>query len=97
MDADGVAGHLAELEGVRETTVGGRRTWQVAGRLVARVEDSETLLVRADATEREKYVDGTDFYVTPAIEAHHKVLVHLPTADADAVRRLLTAAWELQR
>jgi hypothetical protein len=30
------------------------------------------------------------------IEAHHKVLVHLPVADPEAVRRVLTAAWELQ-
>jgi len=99
MDVAAVAEHLATLDGVRETRVGGRRTWQVRGRLVARLEDDETLLVRSRAPDRERLVDAAPdaFYVTPALEAHHKVLVHLPVADADAVRRALSAAWELQR
>lgn len=99
MDVSAVTTHLATLDGAREQSTGSRHTWRVRGRLVARVEDDETLLVRSMTSDRENLVaaDTETFYVTPAIEAHHKVLVHLPAADPDAVRRLLTAAWELQR
>jgi hypothetical protein len=99
MDHDGITAHLADLEGVRETRDGSRPTWRVGGRLVARLEDAETLLVRSLPADREQLVasDPDTFYITPAVEAHHKVLVHLPVADDDAVRRALTAAWELQR
>ncbi len=99
MDVSAITTHLETLDGVREQATGSRRTWRVRGRLVARLEDDETLLVRSMAADREQLVaaDPETFYVTPAIEAHHKVLVHLPAADTDAVRRVLTAAWELQR
>ena len=99
MDPADVSEHLAGLDGVREQATGSRTTWRVHGRLVARLEDEETLLVRSLTPDRERLVadDPDAFYVTPAIEAHHKVLVHLPAADPDAVRRVLTAAWELQR
>lgn len=99
MHADEVTQHLATLAGARARDEGVRTTWTVAGRLVARLEDPETLLVRSMPREREQLVDARpdSFYVSPAIEAHHKVLVHLPAADPDDVRRALTAAWELQR
>ncbi|MBM7513441.1 hypothetical protein JOD65_002985 [Nocardioides cavernae] len=99
MDAAAIEEHLAGLEGVRSRTDEGRTTWRVSGRLVARLEDAETLVVRSLPDDRERFAaeDPDAFYVTPAIEAHHKLLVHLPAADDDAVRRLLTAAWELQR
>ena len=94
-----ISEHLASLEGVHPQVTGSRTTWRVQGRLVARLEDDETLLVRALPADRERLAarQPDAFYVTPAIEAHHKVLVHLPLADPDDVRRVLTAAWELQR
>ena len=94
-----ISEHLASLEGVREEVVGARTTWRVQGRLVARLEDDQTLLVRSQLVDRERLAARLPdaFHVTPAIEAHHKVLVHLPLADPDDVRRVLTAAWELQR
>lgn len=99
MDAAAIEEHLAGMEGVRASTDRGRMTWRVRGRLVARLEDAETLVVRCLPSDRERFVaeDADAFYVTPAVEAHHKVLVHLPTADDDAVHRVLTAAWELQK
>lgn len=98
MDPADVEQHLAGLDGMRSRTVDGRTTWTLRGRLVARLEDGETLLVRSLPPEREKLVASHPdaFYVTPAVEAHHKVLVHLPIADADDVRAALTAAWHLQ-
>lgn len=99
MDAAAIDEHLAGLEGVRRRDDRGRPTWRVQGRLVARLEDAETLLVRSLPDDRESLVAQAPdaFYVTPAVEAHHKLLVHLPAAEDDDVRRALTAAWELQR
>lgn len=98
MDAADVGATLDGLEGVRSHQDGTRTTWRVQGRLVARLEDPETLLVRSLRRHRERLVaaEPDAFYVTPAIEAHDKVLVHLPAAGAEAVRRVLSAAWELQ-
>lgn len=67
VDVSRISDHLTSLEGVREKVEGSRATWRVQGRLVARLEDDETLLV------------------------------HLPLADPDDVRPVLTAAWEMQR
>ena len=99
MDVAWIGEHLASLEGVRAQSSGARTTWRVDGRLVARLEDPHTLLVRSLPADRERLAARLPdaFYVTPAIEAHHKVLVHLPLADPDDVRPVLTAAWELQR
>ncbi len=99
MDHAAISEHLTSLEGVREEVAGSRTTWRVQGRLVARLEDAETLLVRSLPADRERLAARLPdaFYVTPAIEAHHKVLVHLPLAEPDDVRRVLTTAWELQR
>ncbi len=99
MDHAWISEHLDSLAGVRAEIVGARTTRRVDGRLVARLEDDETLLVRALPVDRERLAARMPdtFYVTRAIESHHKVLVHLPLADPDDVRPVLTAAWELQR
>ncbi|WP_432478586.1 hypothetical protein [Nocardioides sp. GXQ0305] len=99
MDLDQVCDHLSGLDGVREQQRDGRTGWYVGGRLVARVEDEDTLVLRCDFDERERLVDayaGT-FSVTPHLEAHMKVLADLRRGDATAIRSALTAAWELQR
>lgn len=94
-----ISAHLATLAGIREQATGARTTWRVDGRLVARLEDDDTLLVRSMPVDRERLVARLPdvFYVTPAVEGHHKVLVHLPLADPDVVRHVLTGAWDLQR
>ena len=99
MDVDQVAEHLAGLDGVRERRRDGRRGWYVGGRLVARVEDDETIVVRSDLPARERLVDAhpDTFSVTPPLEAHMKVLADLRRGDPAAIRAALTAAWELQR
>ena len=99
MDLDQVRDHLAGLDGVREQRRDGRPGWYVGGRMVARVEDEETLVVRSDFAERERLVDDhpDTFSVTPPLEAHMKVLADLRRGDDAAIRAALTAAWELQR
>jgi len=98
MDLDQVRDHLAGLDGVREQRRDGRVGWYVAGRLVARVEDDETLVVRSDFAERERLVDAhPDTFSVPPLEAHMKVLADLRRGGDAAIRAALTAAWELQR
>jgi hypothetical protein len=99
MDLDDVRDHLAGLDGVKEQRRDGRTGWYVGGRMVARVEDDEPLVVRSGLEERELLVDAhrDTFTVTPALEAHMSVLADLCRGDADAIRAALTAAWELQR
>ena len=99
MDLDQVRDHLAGLDGVREQRRDGRTGWYVGGRMVARVEDDETLVVRSELVDRERLVDDhpDTFSVTPPLEAHRKVLADLRRGDDVAIRAALTAAWELQR
>ncbi len=91
-----VAEVLSGLEGVKQR---GDRRWYVNGRLVARREDDETLVVRCELDRRERLVDEhpETFSVTPRLEAHMKVLADLTRGDADVIARELRAAWELQR
>jgi hypothetical protein len=92
---DDVAAMLEGLDGVRRN---GHR-WTLDGRLVAREHDATTLLVRADFDSREVLVDQhpETFSITPELEAHMKVLADLERGSADALRRALTEAVELQR
>ena len=99
MDISEVSEHLSTLTGVREQRRDGRTGWYVDGRLVARLEDDETLLVRSEFTDREHLVETLPdtFSVTPRMESHMKVLADLRRGDPDAIRAAITAAWELQR
>ena len=99
MDVTEVAALVEALEGVRRTERDGLLHWSVGGRLVARQEDAETLLVRSDFDDRERLVDAhpETFSVPPRLEGHMKVLADLRRGDPDAIRAAVTAAWELQR
>jgi hypothetical protein len=90
---------LLALDGVRETTPRGRRTWMVGGRLVARAEDDTTLVVRIGFEDRERYVAAhpETFAVTPRMERHMKMQVVLDHGNDEDVRRALVGAWEMQR
>ncbi len=99
MDISEVRDHLSTLTGVKEQKRDGRLGWYVAGRLVARQEDDESIVIRSEIEERERLVDSDpeSFAVTPRLEAHRKVLADLVRGDPAAIRAALTAAWELQR
>ena len=99
MDISEVSDHTETLDGVRRTECDGLLRWYVDNRLVARQEDAETLLIRSDFDEREQLVDThpDTFSVTPRLEGHMKVLADLRRGDTDAIRDVVTAAWELQR
>lgn len=99
MDIAEVARHATSLDGVRRQVRQGLPGWYVGNRLVARQEDAETLLIRADFDDRERLLeaDPATFSVPPRIEGHQKVFADLRHGDAAAIRRAITGAWELQR
>jgi len=94
-----IARHATSLDGVRQQESDGLLRWYVDDRLVARQQDAETVLIRADFDDRERLVEAhpATFSVTPRIEGHQKVLADTRRGDLTAVRDAITAAWELQR
>lgn len=98
MTFDEVAALAAALPGVRENDRGGRRSWQLRGRLIAREVDPATLVVRTGFDEREQLLTASPqtFSVSPQLEKHMMVLADLRRGDPDAVAAALTAAHRLQ-
>ncbi|MEJ7833057.1 MAG: MmcQ/YjbR family DNA-binding protein, partial [Nocardioides sp.] len=77
----------------------GRPAWYVDNRLVARLEDATTLTVRSSFAARERLVraHSETFGVPPALESHRKVQVALDHGNDEAIREVITAAYDLQR
>ncbi|GAA1931879.1 MmcQ/YjbR family DNA-binding protein [Nocardioides marmoribigeumensis] len=94
-----VGAHAESLAGVKRKGTTTRPGWYVDDRLVARLADPTTLVVRVPLTEREALLEAhpRTFGVPPRMESHHKVEVYLDRADPAAVRRALELAWNFQR
>jgi hypothetical protein len=93
-------GHYAEsLPQVKRKGTETRPAWYVHDRLVARLHDPETLVVRVPLSSRESLLETypDTFGVPPRMEAHHKVEAYLARAAPEAVRRAIDLAWEMQR
>lgn len=98
MRLDEVAEYVEALPEVRRRGPEARPVWQLHGRMVARLVDPTTLVVRVPLSAREALLesDPEGFGVPPRFEAHHKVEAYLDRADPDAVRTAIRLAWELQ-
>src|SRR4029077_15980297 len=74
IDLERLATHALSLDGVRERASGGRRGWYWSGRLVARQEDDESVVVRCafDLRERMLVAHPETFSVPPRLESHQK-------------------------
>ena len=99
IDLEHLARHAVSLDGVRERVTGGRRGWYWNGRLVARQQDDESVVVRCAFDERERLLldHPETFSVPPRLESHQKVLVDLLRGQEDVALAAVTAAWVLQR
>jgi hypothetical protein len=88
-----------ELPGVKRKGRPGRPGWYVDDRLVARLDDPVTAVVRVPLEEREAllaaYAEG--FGVPPRMESHHKVEAYLDHVSLDGLREALRLAWDFQR
>lgn len=76
-----------------------RPAWYVDNRLVVRLQDPNTLVVRVPLSRRESLLETypDSFGVPPRLEAHHKVEAYLDRAEPRAVRTAIDLAWEMQR
>jgi len=96
--ADEVHTYAVSLPGTKRKGTERQPAWYVHDRLVARLVDPGTLVVRVPIEEREPLIDAhpESFGVPPRFEAHHKVETYLERANPDAVREAIRLAWEFQ-
>jgi hypothetical protein len=87
-----------DLAGVRYRVRDGLPEWRYHGRLVARMLDAESLVIRADFAYRDSIVQQfpETFSVPARFVRHMMVVADLAHAEAGAVEDALEAAWLLQ-
>ena len=86
------------LEGVAETTRGGKLNWRYRGRLVARQLDERHVVIRASFDSRD-FLERSfpETFSIPARFAKHMMIVaDLTDGNADAIEDAIIGAWELQ-
>jgi hypothetical protein len=95
---DEVGSYAESLPQVKRKGTAARPAWYVNDRLVVRLHDQDTLVIRVPLGEREALLEAypDSFGVPPRMEAHHKVEAYLDHADPRAVRRAIELAWEMQ-
>lgn len=99
MTLDEVALYAESLPQVKRKGTESRPAWYLDNRLVVRVEDPNTLVIRVPLSRREALLETypDSFGVPPRMESHHKVEAYLDRAQPHAVFRAIDLAWELQR
>lgn len=99
MTPEEVGRHAESLPGVRRKGTAARPAWYVDDRLVVRLADPTTVVVRVPLGRREPFLEDfpDGFGVPPRMESHHKVEAYLDRAPAAAVRAAIDLAWEMQR
>jgi hypothetical protein len=96
---DEVGRYAESLPEVKRKGTEARPAWYVHDRLVVRLQDPTTLVIRVPLNERESLLDTypDSFGVPPRMEAHHKVEAYLDRAEPRGVRAAIDLAWRLQR
>ena len=99
MTLDEVGRYAESLPQVKRKGTASRPAWYVHDRLVVRVQDQDTVVIRVPLSEREHLLETypDSFGVPPRMEAHHKVEAYLDRAQPRAVRAAIDLAWEMQR
>jgi hypothetical protein len=96
---DEVGRYVESLAGIKRKGTEAHPAWYVHDRLVVRLHDPDTIVIRVPLSERESLLDRypETFGVPPRMEAHHKVEAYLDHADSTAVRTAIRLAWAMQR
>jgi hypothetical protein len=99
MTPDEVGRYAESLPEVKRKGSETRPAWYVHDRLVARLHDPNTLVIRVPLSSRESLLETypDSFGVPPRMETHHKVEAYLGRAQSRAVRTAIDLAWEMQR
>ena len=99
MNPDEVGRYAESLPQVKRKGTEARPAWYVHDRLVARMQDANTAVIRVPMSQREHLLESypDSFGVPPRMEAHHKVEAYLDRAEPGAVFAAIDLAWEMQR
>ena len=99
MTPEELAACAESLDGVKRKGTVAKPAWYVHDRLVVRLTDPVTAVVRVPLARREELLAAypDTFGVPPRMETHHKVEAYLDHADPAGVREAIRLAWELQR
>ncbi|GAB3763893.1 hypothetical protein FB382_001075 [Nocardioides ginsengisegetis] len=99
MTPDQVGEYAESLPRVKRKGTETRPAWYVDDRLVVRLHDPMTLVIRVPLARRESLLETypDSFGVPPRMEAHHKVECYLDRAEPRAVQAAIDLAWEMQR
>ncbi len=99
MTPEEVGEYAESLARVKRKGTESRPAWYVHDRLVVRLQDPATLVIRVPLSARESLVETypNSFGVPPHMEAHHKVEAYLDQAQPEAVRAAIHLAWDMQR
>ena len=99
MTPEEVGRYAESLPGVKRKGTEARPAWYVDDRLVVRLQDPATAVIRVPLGKREALLEAhpDSFGVPPRMEAHHKVEAYLAHADERAVQQAIDLAWEMQR
>ena len=98
MTPEQVGRYAESLPQVKRKGSDSRPAWYVRDRLVVRLLDPNTLVIRVPLGKRESLLEAypDSFGVPPRMEAHHKVEAYLDRAQPRAVRKAIDLAWEMQ-
>ena len=99
MTLDEVGQYAESLPQVKRKGTESRPAWYVKDRLVVRLQDPQTLVIRVPLSKRDSLLEAYpgSFGVPPRMEAHHKVEAYLEDAQPQAVRAAIHLAWDMQR
>jgi hypothetical protein len=99
MTPEEVGQYAESLPHVKRKGTESRPAWYVHDRLVVRLEDPQTVVIRVPLSRRESLLEAypDSFGVPPRMEAHHKVEAYLEHADPQAVHTAIDLAWDMQR
>lgn len=99
MTPEEVGQYAESLPEVKRKGTEARPAWYVRDRLVVRLQDRQTAVIRVPLSKRESLLDEypDSFGVPPRMESHHKVEAYLDDADPAGVRAAIDLAWEMQR
>jgi hypothetical protein len=96
---DDVGRYAESLPQVKRKGTVSRPAWYVQDRLVVRMQDETTAVIRVPMSEREQLLESypDTLGVPPRMEAHHKIEAYLDRAQPRAVHAAIALAWEMQR
>jgi hypothetical protein len=83
------------LPEVVETTSYGTPSFKLRRKMVARLRETDVLVVRIDLADKDFLIQSRPetYFTTAHYDGYPALLVRLPAIDRDELRELLTAAW----